>query len=203
MNPDNLETNETLNIGDINFEVTNISKENFNITPLPNQNLNLSSILQKWCTAYPSTPLKGKTKSLPEETCNNHPKASTPNPHKWQQLLKLQQAIWYPQRKPFHHVTTSKYCNSSKMLIFLLETSSNIDKFDKLRKSAWQIDNSSSRTCLNIAQCTIFLCMESDCASTSLFCQSVAPSFFRTTLQFSYNFSLVVANSVCLFHFVF
>ena len=68
MNPENLETNETLNERDINFEVTNISKENFNITPLPNQNLNLSPILQKSSTSYPSTALKSKTKSLLEET---------------------------------------------------------------------------------------------------------------------------------------
>ena len=83
MNPENLKTNETLNERDINFEVTNISKESFNITPLPNQNLNLSPILQKSCTTtYSSTPLKGKTKSIPDETCNNQPKASTPNPQK-------------------------------------------------------------------------------------------------------------------------
>ena len=73
MNPEDIETNETLNERDINFEVTNISKENFNIIPLPNQNLNLSPILQKLCTAYPSTALKSKTKSLPEETCNSQP----------------------------------------------------------------------------------------------------------------------------------
>ena len=82
MNPENLETNKTLNERDISFEVTNISKENFNITPLANQNLNLSLILQISCTAYPSTPLKSKTKSILEETCNIQPKASTPNPHK-------------------------------------------------------------------------------------------------------------------------
>ena len=60
MNPQNLETNKTLNERDINFEVTNISEENFNITPLPNENLNLnlSPVLQKSCTEYPSTPLK-------------------------------------------------------------------------------------------------------------------------------------------------
>ena len=68
-----------------------------------------------------------------------------------------------------------------------------------------QIDNSLSRTCLNITQCTIGI----DCASTSLFGQSVALSFFFffcAILHFSYNFSLVVANCfflVCLFHFVF
>ena len=37
INPENLETNETLNERDINFKVTNISEENFNITLLPNQ----------------------------------------------------------------------------------------------------------------------------------------------------------------------
>ena len=66
MNPENLETNETLNETDINFEVTNISEEYFNIKPGPNQNLNLSPVFQKSCTEYPSTPLKSKTKSLPE-----------------------------------------------------------------------------------------------------------------------------------------
>ena len=66
LNPENLETNETLNERDINFEVTNISKEDFNITPLPNQNLNLSPVLQKSCKEYPSAPLNSKTKSLPE-----------------------------------------------------------------------------------------------------------------------------------------
>ena len=81
INPDNLETNETLNERDINFEVNNISKENFNVTTLPNQDLNLGQILQKPCTAYPSPPLKSKTKSLNKETCNNQPKESTPNPH--------------------------------------------------------------------------------------------------------------------------
>ena len=82
MNPENFETNETLNEKDINFEVTNISEENLNITPLPNENLKLSPLLQKLCREYPSTPLKSKLKSLPEETCNNHPRASTPIPHK-------------------------------------------------------------------------------------------------------------------------
>ena len=50
----------------------------------------------------------------------------------------------------------------------------------------WQIDSSLSRTCLNIAQWRL----ESDCASTSLFGQSVAPSFFRTILQF-FNFRII------------
>ena len=45
MNPEKLETNETLNERDINFEVTNISKENLNITLLPNQNLKLRPVL--------------------------------------------------------------------------------------------------------------------------------------------------------------
>ena len=69
MRPENLETNETLNETDINFEVTNTSKEIFNLTPIPNQNLNLSPALQKSSTTYPSTPLNSKTKSLPEKTC--------------------------------------------------------------------------------------------------------------------------------------
>ena len=34
MNPENLETNKTLNERDVNFQVANISKENFNIIPL-------------------------------------------------------------------------------------------------------------------------------------------------------------------------
>ena len=79
-NLENLETNETLSERDINFEVTNISKENFNITPTPNKILNLSSIIQKSCTTYPSIPLKSKTKSLPEETCNSQPKAKHQHP---------------------------------------------------------------------------------------------------------------------------
>ena len=112
MHPENLETNETLNETDINFEIANTSKENFNLTPIPNQNLNLSPVLQKSPTTYPSTPLKSKTKSLPEEACNKLPIASTPNANN----------------------NNPKYSNSSKMLIFLFGTSSNIDKFDKLRK---------------------------------------------------------------------
>ena len=82
MNPENLETNETLNERDISFEVTNISEENFNITPLPNQDRNPSPVLQNSCKEYPSTQLKSKTKSLPEETRNNQPKASRLTPHK-------------------------------------------------------------------------------------------------------------------------
>ena len=81
MNLENLETSETLNEKDINFEVTNLIEENFNITLLPNQNLYLSPLLQKSCKVYPSTPLNSKTKSLPEETWNNQPNASTPTPH--------------------------------------------------------------------------------------------------------------------------
>ena len=49
MHPENLETNETLNESDINFEVINTSKENFNLTPIPNQNL--SPVLRKSSTA--------------------------------------------------------------------------------------------------------------------------------------------------------
>ena len=73
---------EKLSERDINFDVTNISEEISNITPLPNQDLNLSSALQKICKEYQSTPLKRKSKSLPEKTCSNQPKASPPTPHK-------------------------------------------------------------------------------------------------------------------------
>ena len=135
MNPENLETNETLNERDINFEVTNISKENFNITSVANQNQNLSPILQKSCTAYPSTPLKSKTKSLPEETCNIQPKASTPNPHKMAITAQTTVTHLVPLKETFSSCNNPKFLTSSKMLIFLLGTSSNINKFDKLRKS--------------------------------------------------------------------
>ena len=110
MNPENLETNETLNERDINFEVTNISKENFNITPLANQNLNLSPILQKSCTAYPSTPRKSKTKFLPEETCNIQLKASTPNPHKIAITAQTTVSHLVPLKESFSS------CNNPKIL---------------------------------------------------------------------------------------
>ena len=122
-------------IRDINFEVTNISKENFNIKPLPNQSLNLSPVLQKSCTEYPSTPLKSKTKSLPEETFNNQPKASTPTPHKMAPIGQSTVSHLVPLKETFSSCNNSKYSNISKMLIFLFGTSSNIDRFDKLRKS--------------------------------------------------------------------
>ena len=69
-----------------------------------------------------------------------------------------------------------------------------------------QIDNSLSRTCLNITQCTIGI----DCASTSLFGQSVALSFFffflcnfTLFLQFLFGRCKLCFFLVCLFHFVF
>ena len=89
MNPKSLETNETLNERDINFELTNISKENFNITPLTNQNLNLSTILQKSCTAYPSTQ-KVKQNPYLKKLAAISPKHIHPIHIKWQQLIKLQ-----------------------------------------------------------------------------------------------------------------
>ena len=127
MNPEDIETNKTLNERDINFEVTNISKENFNIIPLPNLNLNVSPVLQKLCTAYPSTPLKNKTKSLPEETCNNQPKASTPNPQKMATAAQTTVCHLIPLKETFSSCNNPKYSNSSKILIFLLGTFSNID----------------------------------------------------------------------------
>ena len=135
MNPENLETNETLNERDINFEVTNISKENFNITPLPNQNLNLSPVLQKSCEEYPSTPLKSKTKSLPEETCNNQPKASPPTPHKMAPTAQTTIYHLVSLKETFSSCNYPKYSNITKILIFLFGTSSGIDRYDKLRKS--------------------------------------------------------------------
>ena len=135
MHPENLETNETLNETDINFEVTNASKENFNLTPIPNQTVNLSPVLQKSSTEYPSTPLKSKTKSLPEETCKNQPIVSTPNPNKMATTAQTIVSHLVPLKENFSSCNDPKYLNSSKMLIFLLGTSSNIDKFDKLRKS--------------------------------------------------------------------
>ena len=135
MHPENLETNETLNETDINFEVAHTSKENFSLTPIPNQNLNLSPVLQKSSTTYPSTPLKSKTKSLPEEACNKLPITSTPNPNKMAATAQTTVSHLAPLTESFSSCNNRKYSNSSKMLIFLLGTSSNIDKFDKLRKS--------------------------------------------------------------------
>ena len=135
MHPEKLETNETLNETDITFEATNTSKENFNLTLIPNQNLNLSTVLQKLSTTYPSTPLKSKTKSLPEETCNKLPIASAPNPNKMATTAQTTVSHLAPLKESFSSCNNPKYSNSSKMLILLLGTSSNIDKFDKLRKS--------------------------------------------------------------------
>ena len=135
MNPEKLETNDTLNERDINFEVTNISEENFNITSLPNQNLNLSPVLQKSCTEYPSTPIKNKAKSLHEETFNIQPKASTPTPHEMAPIGQSTVSYLVPLKETFSSCNNLQYSNISKMLIFLFGTSSNIDRFDKLRKS--------------------------------------------------------------------
>ena len=118
----------------MDFEV-NKSKENFNLTPIPNENLNLSPVLQKLSTTYPSTPLKSKTKSLPEETCNKLPIASTPNPNKMATTAQTTVSHLAPLKESFSSCNNPKYSNSSKMLIFLLGTSSNSDKFDKLTKS--------------------------------------------------------------------
>ena len=54
------------------------------------------------------------------------------------------------------------------------------------------------RTCLNIAQCTIGIRLRFYILVLSV-SGAVFFFFFRTILQFSYNFSLVVANSVCFF----
>ena len=134
MNPENLEINETLNERDINFEVTNISEENFNTTTLPNQNLNLSPVLQKTSTEYPSTPLKRKTKSLPEETCNNQPKASTPTPHKMAPIGQPTVSHLVPLKETFSSCSNPKYSNISKLLIFLFGTFSNIVRFPRIPK---------------------------------------------------------------------
>ena len=62
----------------------------------------------------------------------------------------------------------------------------------------WQIDSSLSRTCLNIAQWTIgiglrFYILVWPVSGAVFF------SYNFTIFQFSYNFSLVVANSICFF----
>ena len=65
----------------------------------------------------------------------------------------------------------------------------------------WQIGNSSSWTCRNIAQCMIGIRLRFFILVLSI----SGPVFFSynsTILQFLYNFSLAVANSV-LFYFVF
>ena len=130
MNPQNLEANKTLNERDINFEVTNISEENLNITPLTNQNLNLSPVLQK--SSINST--KSKTKSLPEETCKNQPKASPPTPHKMVPTAQITVNHLVPLKETISSCNNLKYSNISKILIFLFGTSSGINRFDKLRK---------------------------------------------------------------------
>ena len=61
----------------------------------------------------------------------------------------------------------------------------------------WQFDNSSSWTCLNIAQCTIAIGLRFFILILSI-SGAVFSSYNYTILQFSYNFWLVVANSVCL-----
>ena len=61
----------------------------------------------------------------------------------------------------------------------------------------WQFDNSSSWTCLNIAQCTIAIGLRFFILILSI-SGAVFFSYNYTILQFSYNFWLVVANSVCL-----
>ena len=127
------ETNGTLNERDINFEITNISEENLNITPLLNQNQKLSPVLQKPCKEYPSTPLKSKTKSLLDETSNNQP--TTPTPHKMGPTAQTTVSHLVPLKETFLSSNNPKYSNISKMLIFLFGTSSDIDRFDKLRKS--------------------------------------------------------------------
>ena len=134
MNPGNLETNETLNKKDINFEVTNLSEENLNITLVPNQNLYRSPLLQKSCKVYPLTPLKSKTKSLPEEIWNNQPKASIPTPQKMAPTAKTIVSHLVPLKQVFSSCNNPKYSNISKMLMFLFGTYSDIDSFDKLRK---------------------------------------------------------------------
>ena len=95
--------------------------------------------MQKSCTACQSTPLKSKSKPLPEETCNNQPKASTPNPHEMATTVQTTVSHLVPVKETFSSCNNRKYLNSSKMLILLLGTPSNIDKFDKLRKSLKEI----------------------------------------------------------------
>ena len=62
----------------------------------------------------------------------------------------------------------------------------------------WQFDNSSSWTCPNIAQCNIGIGLHFFTLILSI-SGDVFFSYSSAILQFSYNFSLVVANSVCLF----
>ena len=64
----------------------------------------------------------------------------------------------------------------------------------------WQFDNSSSWTCPNIAQCTTEIGLHFFILILSI-SGAVFFSYNSTILQFSSNFSLVVANSVCLFCF--
>ena len=92
-------------------------------------------MLQKSYEKYPSTPLKNKPRSLPEETCNNQPKASAPTPHKMAPTAQTTVSHLVPLKETFSSCNNPKYSNISKMLIFLFGTSSNIDRFDKLRKS--------------------------------------------------------------------
>ena len=70
----------------------------------------------------------------------------------------------------------------------------------------WQFDNSSSWTCPNITQCTVGIGLHFFTVILSV-SGAVFFSYNSTILQFSYNFSLVVANFVCLFvcffHFLF
>ena len=130
MNPENF---ETLNGRDINFEVISISEENLNITPLPIQNLKLTPVLQKSCKS--STPLKSQTKSMPEQTCNNQPRASTPTPHKMTPTTQTTVSHLVPLKETFSSFNNPKHSNISKILIFSFGTSSNNDRFEKLRKS--------------------------------------------------------------------